>query len=61
MTQGNKWFGTDNGGVAKFDDINWTVYTTSNSGLPENDVFSIAIDAEGNKWFGTLDERGSKI
>ena len=33
---GNKWIGTDDGGLAKFDGTTWTVYTTSNSGLPNN-------------------------
>jgi len=28
----------------------WTEYNTSNSGLPGNWVFSIAIDGSGNKW-----------
>ncbi|MCX8159294.1 MAG: hypothetical protein N3D20_03370, partial [Candidatus Pacearchaeota archaeon] len=41
------------GGLAKFDGTNWTVYYTSNSGLPYNDVLSLAIDAQGNKWIGT--------
>jgi ligand-binding sensor domain-containing protein len=36
-----------------FDDGNWTVYNTSNSGLPSNSVFSIAIDENSNKWIGT--------
>ncbi len=31
----------------------WTVYNTSNSGLPDNDVYAIAIDDMGNKWIGT--------
>jgi hypothetical protein len=31
----------------------WTVYDTSNSGLPNNDINSIAIDGSGNKWIGT--------
>ena len=31
----------------------WTVYDTSNSGLPKNDINAIAIDASGNKWIGT--------
>ena len=60
---GNKWIGTYpyytgpnevvGGGVAKFDGINWTVYNTSNSGLPNNYINSIAIDNSGNKWIGT--------
>ncbi len=52
--QGTKWFGISGGGVAKFDNTNWTVYNSSNSGLPDNDVLSISIDSQGNKWFGTL-------
>jgi hypothetical protein len=31
----------------------WTVYDTTNSGLPKNDINAIAIDAGGNKWIGT--------
>ncbi len=41
------------GGLAKFDGVNWTVYNTSNSGLPSNDVLAIAIDGQRNKWIGT--------
>jgi len=59
--QGNKWIGTiaypyypfPSGGLAKFDGVNWTVYQTSNSGLPNNNVWAIFIDREGNKWIGT--------
>jgi hypothetical protein len=59
---GNKWIGTTsysyffyyyNGGLVKFDGVNWTVYNTSNSGLPNNNVHAIFIDREGNKWIGT--------
>lgn len=32
----------------------WTVFDTSNSGLPSNRVNSIVIDAGGNEWIGTL-------
>jgi ligand-binding sensor domain-containing protein len=49
----NKWFGTYDGGVSKFDGTNWTTYNTSNSGLASNEVLAIAIDASGSKWFGT--------
>lgn len=31
----------------------WTTYTTTNSGLVNNYIYSIAIDASGNKWIGT--------
>ncbi len=44
------------GGLAKFDGVNWTVYNTSNSGLPSNYVRAIAIDGQGNKWIGTCEE-----
>ena len=60
---GNKWIGTKylmngaytltGGGLVKFDGTNWTTYTTSNSGLPDNFVHSITIDGSGNKWIGT--------
>jgi ligand-binding sensor domain-containing protein len=32
---------------------NWITYNTSNSGIASNYVKAIAIDASGNKWFGT--------
>jgi ligand-binding sensor domain-containing protein len=40
-------------GLQSLMDVNWTVYNTSNSGLPSNYVFAIAIDGQGNKWIGT--------
>ncbi|MFQ5597766.1 MAG: two-component regulator propeller domain-containing protein [Nitrospiria bacterium] len=49
--EGNLWAGTD-GGVTRFDGTTWTTYTTAD-GLLHNDVFSIAFDDKGNKWFGT--------
>jgi ligand-binding sensor domain-containing protein len=48
---GNKWIGTQ-GGVSKFDNVNWTTYNTT-SGLAGNNVMAIAIDIKGKKWFGT--------
>jgi ligand-binding sensor domain-containing protein len=33
----------------------WVNYTTGNSGLPGNVVKAVAIDEDGNKWFGTTD------
>ncbi|MCC6607858.1 MAG: carboxypeptidase regulatory-like domain-containing protein [Anaerolineae bacterium] len=50
---GDKWFGTRDGGVSKFDGTTWTTYTTDD-GLMSNYVSAIAIDGAGNKWFGTL-------
>ena len=40
--------------MKKSDDrVNWTIYNTSNSNLPFNWIFTIVIDAQGNKWIGT--------
>ena len=55
--QGNKWFGTQGGGVSKFDGVQWTTYNISNSDLAGKNSFgnyvgAIAVDLEGNKWFG---------
>jgi hypothetical protein len=55
--QGNKWIGTY-GGLAKFDGVNWTVYKTSNSGLPDNyrwtreQMVAIAIDGHSGELNG---------
>ncbi len=54
-SSGNKWIGTRDGGLAKFDGTSWIVYNTSNSGLPKNGIRSLAIDGSGNKWIGTYD------
>jgi hypothetical protein len=35
-------------------DGSWQIYNTSNSGLARDDVYAIAVDAAGNKWFGTI-------
>ena len=49
------WIGTDVGLVR----INkatgsTTFYNTANSGLPNNNIYAIAIDSNGDKWIGTL-------
>jgi len=51
--EGNKWFGTNNAGVSKFDGVSWTTYNTSNSELARDNVTAIATDNEWNIWFGT--------
>jgi streptogramin lyase len=51
-SQGNLWFGTNGGGVSKYDGSHWTTYTTAN-GLASNTIHSILIDGSGNYWFGT--------
>jgi len=57
---GNKWVGTWGGGLSKFDDTNWTTYTTSNSNISNDFVLEIAIDDTGTKWFGTFQGGVSK-
>ena len=63
----NVWLGT-HGGVARlnhagspFDksDDNWTVFTTSNSGLAYNTVQDVAVDQTGNVWFALAMEGAS--
>lgn len=49
---GNKWLGCSNG-LVKYNGIEFVVYDTSNSGLPDNDVNAIAVDKTGNIWAGT--------
>jgi ligand-binding sensor domain-containing protein len=54
---GNQWFGTPHGAayhVGTETKKNWTAYTTID-GLVNDEVFSIAGDADGNIWFGTKD------
>ena len=45
---GNKWIGTDGGGLAVFDWKNWTVYEE-----PFTFISTIAIDGSENKWIGS--------
>ncbi len=49
---GNLWFGTENGGVTKYDGNNFTNFTTK-EGLSNNNIFNILEDKNGNIWFGT--------
>lgn len=49
---GQLWFGTNGGGVSRFNGQAFTTYTTSH-GLAGNDVISILQDTKGNMWFGT--------
>ncbi len=39
--------------VSRFDGVNWTSYIAGESGLVGRKIYAIAIDCEGNKWFGT--------
>jgi len=52
----NRWFGTYNSGVWKYDGTNWINYTESNSNLAHNSIInnSMMLDHKGNLWFGTV-------
>jgi ligand-binding sensor domain-containing protein len=76
-SSGNKWLSIltdgwsgngyyDGAGVAKLDDTGWTIYSHSNTGLPEKQFYgswvqSIAIDTLGNKWIGKYGSGISKF
>jgi len=49
------WVGTDGGGLVKLNKSTGEiiVYDKWNSKLPDNWVYAIAIDGQGNKWIGT--------
>jgi len=53
----NGGYNQNMGGLVKFidndGDTSWTVYQTSNSGIPDNNVYAIAIDENNVKWLGT--------
>jgi hypothetical protein len=51
----NKWYlwiATD-AGLSRFNGIDFKNYTSTNSGLPDNDVYSIELDKLDHKWIGT--------
>ena len=48
----NVWFGYTGVGVIKFDGNNW-IKISEDDGLISNNVWSIAFDKNGNKWFAT--------
>ncbi|MCB2220256.1 MAG: T9SS type A sorting domain-containing protein [Bacteroidetes bacterium] len=60
---GTKWIGTGflvgsisgGEGLATFDGSEWVHYNTSNSQLPSDIVYEIAIDGIDTKWIGTTD------
>ena len=40
-------------GLVKFDGTTWTVYNTGNSGIPNDNVTTIAVDGANNVWLAT--------
>jgi ligand-binding sensor domain-containing protein len=52
---GDKWIGTTEGGIAKFDGANkWTVYNAKKINFPYNAIYTIALDLQGNVWASTI-------
>ncbi len=51
-SKGYLWFGTDAGGLCRFDGRGFSVFTTSD-GLADDKIFSICEDNKGNLWVGT--------
>ena len=51
-SNGNIWFGTNGGGVSKYDGRTFTHFTEK-EGLSNNIVWSIIEDSKGSLWFGT--------
>jgi PKD repeat protein len=47
-----KWFGTNGGGLAKYDGTTWIKYGTA-QGLAGNTVNHVDSDSSGNKWVAT--------
>jgi ligand-binding sensor domain-containing protein/class 3 adenylate cyclase len=58
--EGNLWFGTQGGGVSKYDGKGFTNYTTM-QGLANNSVLGITEDKQGNFWFATYGGGASKF
>jgi ligand-binding sensor domain-containing protein len=51
---GEKYFGTINGGVVYIDQFdNLSVFTIASSNIPDNSTVSIAVDSLGNPWFAS--------
>jgi ligand-binding sensor domain-containing protein/serine phosphatase RsbU (regulator of sigma subunit) len=57
--KGNIWFGTEGGGLSRYDGKSFTNFTTA-QGLANNLVMSIMEDRTGNLWIGTVDGGVSK-
>jgi ligand-binding sensor domain-containing protein len=48
------WVGTWGGGLVHFDGTDWTIYNTSNSGLPDDYINDLSFDENQILWIGTL-------
>lgn len=50
--QGFLWFGTQGGGLCRFDGLDFEIFTTAD-GLPSNFILSLYQDQDFNIWIGT--------
>lgn len=51
----NIWIGSD--GLIKFDGVNFTKYTSKNTGIPVDFIHSMRIDSKDNIWFSSSSHR----
>jgi ligand-binding sensor domain-containing protein len=56
--EGRLWMGNNPGGTGSAisvmdEDENWKIYIPENSGLPEDHIYTMAVDEQGQIWIGT--------
>lgn len=51
------WFGLFGGGVVRCERGEWSLFNTSNSSLPDDFVWSLAVDHQHHLWIGTFHGR----
>jgi len=51
-SKGNLWFGSEDGGIGKYDGTSIT-YISPENGLPNNTSYAMMEDSKGNIWLGT--------
>jgi len=52
----NVWIGMSWNGLSKYDRQQFTTYTTENSDLPNDIIFDVKVDKEGNLWLACLNQ-----
>jgi type IX secretion system substrate protein/two component regulator with propeller domain len=52
-SQENIWVSFAFVGIGKYDGTNWTMYNTTNSGIPSDTITAVEVDDNGNVWVGT--------
>ena len=54
-SSGDKWFGSGLGGLIKFDGTTFTEFNKQNDNLISNNVRSVEVSSNDDKWVGTAD------